>query len=196
MKELIEEWAQKNKNLLHKLFYIVVAIILIGLICEDLVSRDGGYIRPAVSYIIGIGMSCCADAVEIANTPLASLTIAKIFLFIWYCSVAWLLTMFAYGIWSCLRDFLKRHDENEENFIEYEKQRLEEQRKAKEDQFYTQSQDECSEFVSLMQEATSLSELDELFRESASKWPRWTQQLTRIYINRKKWLEKNSQSQN
>lgn len=103
---MIETWVPKIKRLFKKFILISVAIFPLIIVCEDLDKRDGGYIKPAAAFIISTGTSCYFEAVEIANTPLASLTIAKIFLFIFYCVLAWFIIMCAYGTWSLINSLL------------------------------------------------------------------------------------------
>lgn len=192
MKELFEKLAPKIKKLLKRLFWIAAVIFLLSVVCQDLDRFDDGYIRPTVAYVTSIARSCCAHGVEIANTPLASLTIAKIFTLIWYCLIAWFLAMVAYGIWSFIRDVL---DNSNQDQIEKELQKKEEERQKKEEErWYAESQNECAEFVSRMQNATSLYELNPLFYEAIRNWPKWEKQLSRVYKEKKKWLEKNAQT--
>lgn len=111
MREMIDKWTPKIKSLLHKLFWILVAIFLFSLVCQDFDRHDGGYIRPAVAYIIEVGMSCYADAVETANTPLASLTIAKIILFIFYCFGALFVATCVFGLWFLIKSLFEEDEE-------------------------------------------------------------------------------------
>lgn len=181
MNELLRKWP-RIKSIFNNLIWILIGIFALILICLDLDSRNG-YIKPIASSIIITSMSCYFDAVQIANTPLASLTIAKIFLLIFYCIAAFFIIKCSFGIWSCLSNFLnsidKTHKENA-------------QKKKEEEYLNAQSQNECDDFAIRMQNATSLYELNELFYEAMGKWPYWYKQLSEVYKERKKWLEENA----
>lgn len=86
MKEMIEKWMPKIENLfnnyVHKIIFIVFLIILIQLIFYDLFNSNDEYIKHTIYYIIFVWISLQNNALEIANTPFASLTISNIILFV------------------------------------------------------------------------------------------------------------------
>jgi hypothetical protein len=184
MQEIFENLSAKIKKHLNKAIWTVASVFLFIVVISDLDRPDGGYIMPTVIYITGVVMACGADAIEIADTPLASLTIAKIFILAWYCLIAWFLANCAWGIWSYISDLLSRHQENQ---IEEERQKEEE-----EDSLYFDSKKECAECVVQMQSALTLSELDTIFSHAIRRWPMWEKQLSRVYKKRKSWLEENT----
>jgi len=55
--------------------------------------------------------------------------------------------------------------------------------------------EECARSVSNMQKAENLSDLDSMIYNAIGKWPKWEKQLSRVYLNRKHWLLKNTPSQ-
>lgn len=184
MQQFIEKLMPKIKTAARKLFWILGIFILLTLVLRDLDAPGGGYLEWIFTCIFSLLMSGYNDAVEIAQTPLASLTIAKIFIFLWYCSIAWLISMVGYGLWSAISE--KLEDQQMKRFEE------EREREKEETTYNAESHKECSACVSDMENAESLSDLNSLFYQAIGKWPRWEKQLSKVYKARKRWLEKNT----
>lgn len=182
MEQLHERLMPKIKIAASKLFWILGIFILLTLVLRDLANPGGGYLNWIFTCTFSLLMSSYNDAVEIAQTPLASLTIAKIFTFIWYCFIAWLIYMFGYGLWSAISE--KLEDQQNKRFEE------EREREKKEESYSAESHKECSACIFEMENTENLSDLNSLFYQAIGKWPKWEKQLSRIYKARKRWLEK------
>lgn len=100
MEEMSNKWVAKIEAFVEDWFFILLLIFFIRCIF----SFDGFML--IIFYIINSVVSCYVDVLEIANTPLAYITINKIVMFICYCITALVGIICVYGIWSCLRDLI------------------------------------------------------------------------------------------
>ncbi len=183
MKEFIDKFTQKFQDILPKLILSLFGILIFSLVCKDFNAIDDGFIRPWIASLVDLLKAFQADASEIADTPLAQLTISKIFAFAFYMFVCWVILQIACGIWSCISEWLEERREKE----------FEEQlRRDREDRVYScESRKECADIVCRMRKVESLAELNQLMFEAIGKWPEWEKNLSSVYKPRKKWIEKN-----
>jgi hypothetical protein len=184
MHKLIERSMHKIKYFVKKLFWIIGIFTVLTIVLRDLDKPGGGYLQWIFTWIFLVLMSGFNDAVEIAQTPLASLTMAKIFIFVWYVSIACLILILANKLWSSISD--KLDDLQNKKFEEERKREKEEAR------YLVEAQEECSQCVFDMGKTKNMNDLNSLFYHAIGKWPKWEKQLSRIYKARKRWLEKNS----
>lgn len=184
MDKLIERSMPKIKYVVKKLLWIIGIFTVLTIVLRDLDMPGGGYLQWIFTCIFLLFMSGYNDAVEIAQTPLASLTMAKIFIFVWYVSIAWLILILGYELWSSISDKLD----------DLQNKRYEEERKREKEEahYAVEAQEECSQCVFDMEKTKSLNDLDSLFYHAIGKWPRWEKQLSRVYKTRKRLLEKNT----
>ncbi|WP_068466715.1 hypothetical protein [Candidatus Protochlamydia phocaeensis] len=177
MQKLIE----KFKKILNAFFWLLGGILALRLICYDLDTPGGGYLQFIFISIFSLLLSSYKDAAEILQTPLASLTIAKILALVWYALLSWFLFSIASGIWFFISEKL---EEQQNKRVEKEREIQREEAK-----YAAQACDECATYVSAMENSQSLEHLNSLFYEAIGKWPRWEKQLSRVYKRKKDNLE-------
>ncbi len=170
MQEFFKDCNQRLKKVVKTSTWMVVIILVLN----DLDSPGNGYLGSMFSYGFSKLMVGYYDFVEIAQTPLASLTIAKIIAFTLYMIAAKLMWICVSGGCSWIIEKLESASSKEEQFIPIA------------------PNEECARCVNKMQKANSIRELDELLFYVVSKWPQWESQLSTVYKNRKYWLEKNT----
>lgn len=87
MQELIKRLSPKLKQITKKSLWVFAGLVAFFTIVIDLDKPGGGYIRLVFHWVLSMIITGYTNAVEIANTPLAAMTIAKIVGLIFYAIV-------------------------------------------------------------------------------------------------------------
>jgi len=134
------------------------------------------------TFFISTAIASYNQIQEITHTPLASLTLANIATLVFYFYTLWFLLVIGKFVWSEVSEYL---EEREEKRLEEEKE-AERIRRAEEAKYSEEAQKRCAECVSAMESTDSESDLESLYQEAVSSWPRWEKSLTRVYNKKKK----------
>lgn len=187
----MESFASKFKKGIKILAKILAVIFLISVVLTDLERPDGGYIMWVIVFVVSAAVSSYKEVQEITHTPIASLTLAKIATLVFYFYVAWILLVIGRTVWSEISEYL---EEREDRRFEQEReaQRL---RRMEEEIYSGEAQKRCADCVAAMELTDSLSELESLYREAVSNWPKWEKSLSRVYKKIKKNLEKSEKNE-
>lgn len=102
MQEFIERMSPKLKKIAKKSLLAFAALVVFFTIVIDLDKPGGGYIRPVFYWVLSTIIAGYTNAIEIAHTPLAALTIAKIAELIFYAGVGIVL----FGIGRAILSFV------------------------------------------------------------------------------------------
>ena len=98
MQGLIERIGHKVKKFAKKTLWVVVGLIPLFIIASDFDKPGEGNIRLVFHWVLSMIIAGYTNAVEIANTPLVALTIAKIVGLIFYAVIGIILLGIGKGI--------------------------------------------------------------------------------------------------
>lgn len=94
----------KIKRFLKNMFWTIAVFFIFLIVIKDTHASDGGYLKYVFTYCFFFLESGRLHAVEIADTPLASLTLAKLGVFIFYVFIA-------ISLWRCFCFFIRLLEE-------------------------------------------------------------------------------------
>lgn len=184
------------KSLL-KFLCLLSTALLCGFIAIDL-EDPHGYLQRIFLMLLPIFnllLSAFQHLIEIANTPLASLTIWKIVLFGFYIV---LLIWFLRELLSLVSTLLKLtwkmlawlNKSSEKSSFSFSDIGTEEPSVERSNLDAEIEGEVFPNFIRRMQQSTSLEELDIFLYHAIGKWPQWEKQISQVYKARKDQLLK------
>lgn len=184
MNEIINKILSKIRKqskvikVLKKALFLAATFTVLSIILEDLHAHEGGYLKSISRFILSLLEIGSDHLIEIANTPLASLTIVNIVVFLIYIFVAINIFKGACGVflWLIEKQLSGWGSESyhENKFL------------------HSEPDEECAAYIYNMRKAESVSDLDSMLGYAIGKWPQWEKQLSRGYKLKKRLLEENN----